>query len=84
MPSVKRDLLTKDAAKLLPYSKATLEKWLRDAYMMKARPCPFGDAVYLDSGEWQYYIYPNRLALYLSGSDLILTAAPESERMCAT
>jgi len=75
----KREMLTRDAVKLLPMSEPTLQKWLRDAYMQRARPCPFGEAVLTEKGEWQYLIFPVRLNLYLTGSDLILTAAPESK-----
>ena len=74
MPPAKREMLVGDAAKRTGISRGMLEKWMRDAFLMKARPCPFGDAVFSEKGEWQYYIYPLRLKLYLAGSDLILTA----------
>ena len=73
MPATKREMLTTDAARLTPgMSSATLQKWLRDAYLMKARPCPFGDAVLTDKGEWQYYIWPARLEAYRAANDMIL------------
>lgn len=74
MPASRREMLTKDAAKLLPgISRGVLEKWLRDAYLMKARPCPFAEAVLTEKGVWQYYIFVNRLNAYLEAKDLILT-----------
>ena len=69
MPASRREMLTKDAAKLLPMSQATLEKWMRDAYMLKAKPVPFGEAVLSESGRWNYYIFPKRLKIYLESSD---------------
>ena len=73
MAASKRDMTTLEASRLLPgMSQATLQKWLRDAYLMRARPCPFGDAVITERGEWQYYIWPDRFAAYRSATDLIL------------
>ncbi len=69
MPPLKRAMSVSEAIKLLPgMSQATLTKWLRDAYLMKARPCPFGDAVLSD--RWCYYIYPDRLHAYINAVDL--------------
>ena len=74
MPATKREMTIKDAVKHLPgMSIATLSKWGRDAYMMKAKPVPFMDAVLSEGGEWQYYIYPKRLQAYLEARDLTLT-----------
>ena len=73
MPASRREMLTKDAAKLLPgMSRATLEKWMRDAYMMKAKPVPFAEAVLTERGDWQYYVFPKRLKAYLEAKDLTL------------
>ena len=69
MPIPKREMMTKDAAKLLPMSQSTLEKWMRDAYMMKAKPVPFAEAVLTERGEWQYYVFPKRLKAYLDAKD---------------
>ena len=82
MPPAKRDMTITEAVKFLPgMSAATLKKWLRDAYMMKARPCPFADAVITEKGEWQFYIWPDRLHAYRHAHDLILRKElPEYER----
>jgi len=73
LPPSKREMTTREAAKIIPgMSEATLQKWLRDAYLMKARPCPFGDAVLSERGEWQYYVWPERLSAYKNAKDLIL------------
>jgi len=73
MPVSRREMQTRDAAKLLPgMSQATLEKWMRDAYMMEAKPVPFAEAVLTERGEWQYYVFPKRLKAYLEAKDLTL------------
>jgi len=78
MPARTRAMTVKEAVLHLGgMSEATLKKWLKDAYQMKAKPCPFGDAVLSVKGEWQYYIHPERLHAYMNAKDLILTAAVE-------
>lgn len=80
MPPSRREMTVVEAAKFMPgMSASTLMAWLRNSYLMKARPCPFGDAVLTDKGEWQYYIWPERLNAYRHAHDLILrqeAAAP--------
>lgn len=72
MAARKRDMTIREAVGHLPgMSKDTLMKWLRDAYMQKCRPCPFGEAIVTEKGVWQYYIFPERLRIYLSGEDMI-------------
>jgi len=80
MPASKREMTVSEAVKLLPgMSAETLKKWLRDSYLMKARPCPFGDGVLSAKGEWQYYIYPARINAYRNARDLTLTATVEPD-----
>jgi hypothetical protein len=75
MPPLKREITTREAVKLTPgMSEATLQRWLRDAFLMKARPCPFGDAVYTGN-QWTYFIWPERLEAYRTAQDLILRCA---------
>jgi len=72
MPATKREITINEAIKYLPgMSTETLKKWLKDAYIMKARPCPFGDAVITEKGEWQYYIYKKRLEAYTTAQDIV-------------
>ena len=70
MSRVKKELSIRDASKLLPMSEDLLKKWLRDSYLMKCKPCPYGDALLSDDNQWQYYIYPNRLDAFLNAKDL--------------
>ena len=73
MPAVQREMTTDEAVKHLPgISVTTLRKWLREAYLMKAQVCPFGHAVLTDKGQWNYYLYPERLHAYITAQDLIL------------
>ena len=41
-------------------------------HLMKARPCPYGDAVLTEKGEWQYYPLPERIKAYRNAEDLKL------------
>jgi hypothetical protein len=82
MPAARREITVGEAVKLLPgISNANLQKWLRDAYLLKAQPCPFGNAVWSEGGKWCYYVYPQRLNAYINASDMRVFAPTETERM---